>query len=77
MTHYLFLLLFVLMLCLVYLWLFDLPQHFCPRTRRRAAHTLVQRLRHRHALQAIAPSVASPAPSHRMWGLCLYVPGVR
>src|SRR5229473_3132646 len=44
MTHYLFLLLFVLMLCLVYLWLFDLPQHFSPRTRRRAAHTLVQRL---------------------------------
>ena len=77
MTQYLFLLLCFLMLCLMYLWLFDLPQHSSLRTRRRSAHTFVQRLRHRHALQAIAPSVASPAPSHRMWSLCLYVPGVR
>ena len=44
MTLYLFLLWFFLMLCLVHLWLFDRPHHCSPRSRRGAAHALVQRL---------------------------------
>jgi hypothetical protein len=79
MTLYVFLLWFFLILCLVQLWHFDWPSHSSLRSRRGAAHALVQRLRHRHVPQALAPSVVSPALSHWVWGLRLhlYVPGVR
>jgi hypothetical protein len=77
---FLFLLLSFLMLCLVRLWHFFL-HHAPPRSRGGAVHTPLPRLRYRHAPHAIAPLVASPAPSRRLSGLPLplrlYVPGVR
>jgi hypothetical protein len=83
MTLYVFLLLLLIFLILSLVRLCFLCWfHHCPAQLATAArHSPIQRLRHRHALHAIALPVASAAPSHWVWGLPqrlrLYAPGAR
>ena len=76
---YVFLFVFFLLLSLALLWrlcwLPLQPSHF----RARAVRIPLHRLRHRPALQTIAPPVDSPPLPRRVEGQrhCLCVPGVR
>ncbi len=76
---FLLLLLFVLMFSLARLCSLCWPHHCPAQSAAAARRTPIQRLRHRHAPHTIAPPVASPAPSRRLWSLRLrlYALGVR
>ena len=68
---FLLLLLFFLILTLARLCSLCWSHHGPAQTAAAARQTPLQRLRHRHALHAIALPVASPPLSRRLWGLRL------
>jgi hypothetical protein len=80
MTLHVFLLLIVCVLMFSLAWLCFLrwPHHGFAQSAA-AKRTPLHRLRHRRVPHTIAPPVASPAPSRRMWSLCLRLsaPGAR
>jgi hypothetical protein len=76
---FLCLLLSLLILCLLRLGSLYWPHHGPAKSAAVARRTPIHRLRHRRAPHTIAPSVASPPPSRRVWSLrlSLCAPGVR